>query len=76
MVSFLHSTLIPAGQVSLDQSSYKLIISHKSLPEIMGLIAFGGFGVGCVTQASMIAMQASVSKDDLGMICDWLVLGH
>lgn len=42
----------------------------------MGLIAFGGFGVGCVTQASMIAMQASVSKDDLGMICDWLVLGH
>lgn len=32
----------------------------------MGIIAFGGLGVGCVTQASMIAMQASVGKDDLG----------
>lgn len=42
-------------------------ISHKFSSEVMGVIALGGLGVGCVTQASMIAMQASVSKDDLGM---------
>lgn len=39
----------------------------------MGVVAVGGLGVGCVTQASMIAIQASASKDDLGMIRDLLV---
>lgn len=39
----------------------------------MGVIAVGGLGVGCVTQTSMIAMQASVSKDDLGMTYDVLL---
>ncbi|KAI7880135.1 MFS general substrate transporter, partial [Lichtheimia hyalospora FSU 10163] len=40
---------------------------NTSWKEIMGIIAFGGLGVGCISQASMIAIQASLSKDDLAL---------
>ncbi|KAJ8662672.1 hypothetical protein O0I10_001636 [Lichtheimia ornata] len=40
---------------------------NTSWAEVMGVVAVGGLGVGCVTQASMIAIQASASKDDLAV---------